>query len=127
MSRTPPESGEREALLQTLVRRLFEGEISEGELLRILRREVLGLSQERYAELVGVSRRTLSDMEGDKGNLSVAVMNRIYRPLGLRVGLLPRHPELLRRVLGQVLEEAPRGEPEDGATEARGEGSTSAR
>lgn len=91
---------EREARLVALTRQLFAGEISEGRLLRTLRREVLGLSQEDYAHLVGVSRRTLSDMEGDKGNVSLAVMNRVYRPLGLRVGLIPRQSALLERLLG---------------------------
>ena len=99
MNRSEPGSEDREARLLALMRRLFAGEISEGRLLRALRREVLGLSQEEYARLVGVSRRTLSDMEGDKGNVSVAVMNRVYRPLGLRVGLLPRQSSLLRRAL----------------------------
>lgn len=94
-----PGGEEREARLLALVRQLLAGEISEGRLLRTLRREVLGLSQDEYARLVGVSRRTLSDMEGDKGNVSVAVMNRVYRPLGLRVGLLPRQAKLLKRAL----------------------------
>ena len=70
----------------------------EGRL-RKLRREVLGLSQQEYADLVGVSRRTLSDLEGDRGNVSLAVMNRVYRPLGLRVGLLPSQADALFEVL----------------------------
>nr|WP_163503165.1 helix-turn-helix domain-containing protein [Halomonas socia] len=70
----------------------------EGRL-RKLRREVLGLSQQEYADLVGVSRRTLSDLEGDRGNVSLAVMNRVYRPLGLRGGLLPSQADALFEVL----------------------------
>ncbi|TFH86581.1 helix-turn-helix domain-containing protein [Billgrantia azerbaijanica] len=89
---------EREERLIALTRQLWQGEITEGVLLRTLRREVLRLSQDEYAGLVGVSRRTLSDMERDKGNVSIEVMNRAFRPLGLRVGLVPRQPELLKRV-----------------------------
>ncbi|MDI5934421.1 helix-turn-helix transcriptional regulator [Halomonas kalidii] len=100
MKRREHTPDEREARLVSLTRQLLAGEISEGRLLRTLRREVLGLSQEDYARLVGVSRRTLSDMEGDKGNISLAVMNRVYRPLGLRVGLIPRQTALLERLLG---------------------------
>ncbi|WP_163560305.1 helix-turn-helix domain-containing protein [Halomonas sp. NO4] len=88
------EATEREARLVALTRQLWRGEISEGALLRTLRREVLRLSQEDYARLVGVSRRTLSDMERGKGNVSIEVMNRVFRPLGLRVGLVPRQAEL---------------------------------
>ena len=90
---------DREQRLLAALRCLLAGEISEGQLLRQLRREVLGLSQQEYASLVGVSRRTLSDMEGDRGNASLAVMNRVYRPLGLRVGLLPRQTALLQEAL----------------------------
>ena len=90
---------EREQKLLGISQRLLAEEISEGEALRLLRREVLGLSQEDYAKLVGVSRRTLSDIERNQGNLTLAVMNRVYRPLGLRICLVPRQPELLRQVL----------------------------
>ena len=90
---------EREQKLLGISQCLLAEEISEGEALRLLRREVLGLSQEDYAKLVGVSRRTLSDIERNQGNLTLAVMNRVYRPLGLRICLVPRQPELLRQVL----------------------------
>ncbi len=83
-----------------LLGRFYAGELSEGQLLRALRRDVLGLSQDRYATLVGISRRTLSDLEGDKGNATLEVINRAFRPLGLEVGLLPRK----RRLLVQALE-----------------------
>lgn len=90
---------DREAALVALLREFYAGELTEGTLLRALRRDVLGLSQGRYAELVGISRRTLSDLEGDKGNVTLDVMNRVFKPLGLRVGLLPRQ----RRLLDQAL------------------------
>ncbi|WP_111411730.1 helix-turn-helix transcriptional regulator [Billgrantia lactosivorans] len=92
----------REQALLAVVRELAEGAIEEGEALRRLRRHTLGLSQQAYAELVGVSRRTLSDMEQGKGNVSLAVMNRVFRPLGLRVGLLPRQPALLQKALAST-------------------------
>ncbi|EWG99632.1 hypothetical protein [Halomonas sp. BC04] len=43
---------EREEKLVEATRRLLAGEISEGDVLRILRRDVLGLNQNDYAELV---------------------------------------------------------------------------
>lgn len=95
----PRHPADREAVLVALLRECYAGELTEGQLLRALRRDVLGLSQTRYAELVGISRRTLSDLEGDKGNVTLAVMNRVFKPLGLRVGLLPRQ----RRLLDQAL------------------------
>ncbi|WP_089709518.1 helix-turn-helix domain-containing protein [Halomonas daqiaonensis] len=90
---------DREAALVALLKQCYAGELTEGQLLRALRREVLGLSQTRYAELVGISRRTLSDLEGDKGNVTLDVMNRVFKPLGLQVGLLPRQRRLLEQAL----------------------------
>lgn len=90
---------DREAALVALLGALYAGELTEGQLLRALRRDILGLSQTRYAELVGISRRTLSDLEGDKGNVTLDVMNRVFKPMGLQVGLLPRQ----RRLLDQAL------------------------
>lgn len=94
-------ASEREALLLQLLRQLLAAEISEGQLLRTLRRDVLGLSQERYAALAGISRRTLSDLERDKASPSIVLLNAAFRPLGLQVGLLPRSSVLLSRLIAE--------------------------
>ncbi|MDT8893753.1 helix-turn-helix transcriptional regulator [Halomonas sp. I1] len=93
---------ERQAALLEQLHLLIRGETTEGRVLRTLRREVLGLTQKAYAERVGVSRRTLSDIERNAGNASMASLDRVFRPLGLRVGLLPRQPELLAALLEDV-------------------------
>ncbi|MCE8040744.1 helix-turn-helix transcriptional regulator [Halomonas daqingensis] len=99
MKRREPNPDEREAKLVEVVRQLLAEEINEGDALRILRRDVLGLSQDAYAKLVGISRRTLSDLERNRANITLDTMNRVYRPLGLKVGLLPRQPGMLERAL----------------------------
>lgn len=99
MKRRELNPDEREAKLVEVVRQLLAEEINEGDALRILRRDVLGHSQEAYAKLVGISRRTLSDLERNRANMTLDTMNRVYRPLGLRVGLLPRQPGMLERAL----------------------------
>lgn len=90
---------DREAALVALLKRYYAGELTDGQLLRVLRRDVLGLTQTRYASLVGISRRTLSDLEGDKNNVTLDVKNRVYRPLGLEASLLPRKRALLEQAL----------------------------
>ncbi|MCA8862699.1 MULTISPECIES: helix-turn-helix domain-containing protein [unclassified Halomonas] len=90
---------DREAALVALLKSFYAGDLTEGQLLRALRRDVLGLNQSRYATLVGISRRTLSDIEGDKSNVTLEVKNRVYRPLGLEVSLLPRKRSLLEQAL----------------------------
>ncbi|MCE8024881.1 MULTISPECIES: helix-turn-helix transcriptional regulator [Billgrantia] len=99
MKRRELNPDEREAKLVEVVRQLLAEEINEGDALRILRRDVLGLSQDAYAKLVGISRRTLSDLERNRANITLDTMNRVYRPLGLKVGLLPRQPGMLERAL----------------------------
>ncbi len=90
---------EREALLITLLRAVQREELTEGELLRRLRKDILGMNQDEYAVLVKVSRRTLSDIERDAGNPSLPVLKRVFRPLGITVGLLPRSEGVLRRMV----------------------------
>ncbi|TDR76476.1 helix-turn-helix transcriptional regulator [Paludibacterium purpuratum] len=92
---------ERENRLAELLTQLMSGTITEGKLLRTLRKEVLGLSQEQYSKLVGISRRTLSDLELDRASPSLALLNASLRPLGLQVGILPRDPSLRRRLFEQ--------------------------
>lgn len=89
---------DREAALMEALQRLYDGEITEGALLRYLRKEVLGLTQDQYAVLVGISRRTLSDIELDRAQLTVSVMSKVFKPLGLKVGLLPRSDRLMNTV-----------------------------
>ena len=95
----PRHVDDREAALVALLQRFYASELTDGQLLRALRRDVLGLSQTRYAALVGISRRTLSDLEGDKGNVTLELKNRVFRPLGLEVTLLPRKRALLAQAL----------------------------
>ncbi|CAH0536597.1 hypothetical protein VMF7928_00552 [Vibrio marisflavi CECT 7928] len=42
-----------------------------------------------FSELVGVSRKTLSDIENDRGSYNTAVLNKVFKPFGLSVGLIP--------------------------------------
>ncbi|TVQ73826.1 MAG: XRE family transcriptional regulator [Oceanospirillales bacterium] len=90
---------DREAALINALKQLYQGEMTEGALLRHLRKDILGLTQEQYASLVGISRRTLSDIELDRAQLTLSVMSKVYKPLGLKVGLLPRSSALIPKVL----------------------------
>ena len=54
---------EREAYLNTLLEKLRNHELTEGDVLATLRKNILGMNQENYAALVGLSRKTISDIE----------------------------------------------------------------
>lgn len=80
---------DRQAVIHAIIHDIMLGAISQGEALKKLRVELLGLRQDEYARLVDVSRKTLSDVENDKGNYSAEIINKIYKPFGLETGLVP--------------------------------------
>lgn len=90
---------EREALLLDLLTQLLRDQITPGILLRTLRKQVLGMSQVQFAALVSVSRRTLSDIETGKGSPSLALLDRVFKPFGLKFGPIPRSRHLMQRLL----------------------------
>ena len=93
---------QRQALLVTLLQKHILGEITQGQMLKRLRKEVLGFSQTRYAELVGVSRRTLTDIEQDKGSQMQSIIDKVFKPLGMKSGLTPIHPHVAKHMMTGV-------------------------
>lgn len=57
-------------------------------------------AQTRYAELVGISRRTLTDIEHDKGSQAQSITDKVFQPLGMKAGLTPIHSHTAKRVMG---------------------------
>lgn len=94
-------AAQRQALLLQLLSDHLLGKCSQGELLRTLRKDVLGFSQTRYAEFTGVSRRTLSDIEQDRGSPAQAVINKVFKPFGLKAGLIPAQPQITEKLLAE--------------------------
>lgn len=90
---------DRQTVLHSVIRDILLGQISQGQALKKLRVDVPGLKQDEYARLVKVSRKTLSDVENDKGNYSTEVVNKIYKPFGLETGLVPVSKTLLAALL----------------------------
>ena len=90
---------DRQQLLIDLYTQYLFGKITLGQLLSYLRKNVLGLSQEKYAEMVGISRRTLTDVEQDKGQLTQVVLDKVFKPLGLKSGLVPTHEHIIHKII----------------------------
>lgn len=85
---------EKQSLLLDLLRQHILGEISQGELLQYLRKNILGMSQIHYAELVGVSRRTLTDIEQNKGSQAQGIIDKVFKPYGVKSSLAPIQPHM---------------------------------
>lgn len=92
------ENKDRQAILLYCAERLMDGRLSQGEVLKALRKELLNMNQSQYAEFVGVSRKTISDIERGVGGQNTQVLNAVFKPLGFRLGLVPRAPHILPQV-----------------------------
>jgi DNA-binding XRE family transcriptional regulator len=90
MNKSKANDFDRQALLLAGLKRVWLGEWQSGDLLRYLRKEVLGLTQQAYADLVGISRRSLSDLENNRGQANQQLLDQVFKPLGLKLGLMPR-------------------------------------
>ncbi|WP_195702396.1 helix-turn-helix domain-containing protein [Vibrio sp. VB16] len=96
---TSVSTADRKKAANHIIKRLLFSELTEGQALKELRINVLGLKQDVYAKLVNVSRKTLSDIENDRGNYKTDILNKVFKPFGLKVGLLPSSPSMLNALL----------------------------
>ena len=92
-------AAERKTEANKIIKHLLLGELTQGQALKSLRVNILGLKQDVFARLVDVSRKTLSDIENDRGSYNTEILNKVFRPFGLKVGLLPSSPDVLRSLL----------------------------
>ncbi|MDC5263820.1 helix-turn-helix domain-containing protein [Acinetobacter baumannii] len=99
MKKLTIQTQDRQQILIDLYKQYLLSEITLGQLLSYLRKNVLGLSQEQYANLVGISRRTLTDIEQDKGKLTQSVLDKVFKPLGLKAGLVPTHEHIVCKII----------------------------
>jgi DNA-binding phage protein len=82
-------SGElRKQLIDEIMQRHTDGELTLGMAIRRLRLEVTGFDQETFAQMCGMSTRALYQLETDKGNPTLSTVDSILRKFGLRMGLM---------------------------------------
>lgn len=95
----------REAVILDLMVQILKGDITDGQLLQQLRKQLLGLNQDRFAELVGVSRKTISDIERGKGSPSQQILNDVFKPFGLRAGIIPVSQNQIEKLINKAHDE----------------------
>ena len=79
----------RQEQLQAVLYQHLMGEVSQGQLLKLLRREVLQMNQKAFAEWAEVSVRTISSFERGAAPPSQQIINKVFNKLGLKAGLVP--------------------------------------
>ncbi len=90
MKRPPAEEMAR--MKEELYRGLAQGAIGIRQATRRMRK-ILGMSQKEYAQKVaGISPRILSEFENGSGNPTLATLEKIAIPFGLKVTFLPPEP-----------------------------------
>ncbi|CZF77887.1 helix-turn-helix transcriptional regulator [Grimontia marina] len=98
-NKTPVNAAERKNVANRIIKQLLFGELTQGQALKALRIDVLGLKQDVFAKLVDISRKTLSDIENDRGSYKTDILNKAFKPFGLKVGLLPTSVSTLNSLL----------------------------
>ncbi|MDE1241461.1 helix-turn-helix transcriptional regulator [Vibrio aestuarianus] len=92
-------AAERKTEANKIIKQLLLSELTQGQALKNLRINILGLKQDVFARLVDVSRKTLSDIENDRGSYNTEILNKVFKPFGLKVGLLPFSTDVLKSLL----------------------------
>lgn len=80
---------QRGIILDELREQLLAGSVTIGAAVKRLRTEVTGLRQEQFAGMCKISLRTLRQIEQDEGNPTIQTLNQVFKPFGMRVGILP--------------------------------------
>lgn len=80
---------QRGIILDELKEQLLAGSVTIGAAVKRLRTEVTGLRQEQFAGMCKISLRTLRQIEQDDGNPTIQTLNQVFKPFGMRVGILP--------------------------------------
>ncbi|MFK8079433.1 MAG: helix-turn-helix domain-containing protein [Granulosicoccus sp.] len=90
---------QRQALLIRLLTEYMLHQHTQGQLLKYLRKNVLNVNQTKYAAMTGVSRKTLSDIELDKGKPVQSIVDKVFMPFGLKAGVVPIHMHIARELV----------------------------
>lgn len=86
---TPLSSEESRARRKEVARKAAAGELRFPEAFREMRL-ALGMTQERFGEVFGMSRLRVIALEAGRGNPTLDVLNRIGKPFGFQAGFVPK-------------------------------------
>jgi DNA-binding XRE family transcriptional regulator len=76
---------ERKTLLANINHNLLTGCQTLGQAARRIRTELYCMSQTRYAAFIGISEKTLWDIEKGNTDPKLSVLSEVFRPAGINV------------------------------------------
>ncbi len=95
-------SEDRTEVLLEILAMAFHDQITHGQLIRMMRRDVLGYSQDQFVQLTKVNRKTLSLVEGDKTIPSLSVLLELLKPFGLELTVTPKAEGMKKRLVDRL-------------------------
>ena len=97
-NKTTLSAQQRSEFRNQILRELWQGKLTQGQALKRLRIEMLGLKQAQFAKLVGVSLPSLSNLENDRA-VSAELINKAFKPFGVGLSLVPMRFDEIAAVL----------------------------
>ena len=76
---------ERKTLLNETNQRLLTGEINLGQAAHKIRTELYGMSQAQYSAFIGLSEKTLRDIEKSNTDPRLSVLSKVFKPAGMKI------------------------------------------
>ena len=89
--RKPPSRVELFEARHSLLRAAEGGELTWAEGVRAMR-HCFGMTQAEFGRTFGLTTRQVSQLETGAANPTVATLERLARPFGLTIGLIPEPP-----------------------------------
>lgn len=90
-----PNREESRALRQQLSDRARSGTLRYPAAIGDIRRSI-GMTQQEFANLLGMTRRQIADMERDAANPTLDTLNKVGRLFGFTVGLVPMEDNAIK-------------------------------
>lgn len=76
---------QRRAILAAVNEQLIAGELELGQAVYKIRSELYGMSQGQYAKFIGLSEKTLRDIEKGNTDPRLSVLNKVFAPAGMKI------------------------------------------
>lgn len=76
---------ERKTLLADINHSLLTGLLTLGQAARRIRTELYRMSQSQYAAFIGISEKTLRDIEKGNTDPKLSVLSKVFRPAGMNI------------------------------------------
>ena len=82
----------RKAYIQAVADEVAQGKLTLGGAVKRLRRNLLGMNQDRFAMACKISKRCLSKLEVDSGNPTLATLEAVFKKFGLQISIAHLNP-----------------------------------